>query len=84
MRQPNVFGLRWQAVPGVFLAGTAQYDGWKSAEDNLGAGSTRNVWAIGVGAEVLSATLIRLRTPLRLGYRTRTLPFGVARRTPDN
>jgi hypothetical protein len=69
------FGLRWQTVPGVFLAGTAQYDGWHAADADLGAGSSRNVWSVGVGAEVTSATVIRIRTPLRLGYRFRTLPF---------
>lgn len=68
-------GARWQAVPGVFLAGTAQYDGWKSAEATVGAGRARNVWALGLGAEVQRVTLLGLSTPLRAGYRTRTLPF---------
>jgi hypothetical protein len=69
------FGFRWQAVPGVFLAGTAQYEGWKSAEATLGTGVSRDVWGVAAGAEVLSATILGIRTPLRLGYRTRTLPF---------
>ena len=69
------FGARWQAVPGVFLAGTAQYDGWKAAESDLGAGTVRNVWSLGIGAEVQSASIFSIRTPLRAGYRTRTLPF---------
>ena len=71
------FGLRWQAVPGVFLAGSAQYDGWATASPDLHAGTdaSRNVWSLGAGAEVTSATLLGIHTPLRLGWRTRTLPF---------
>ena len=68
-------GVRWQAVPGVFLAGSAVYDGWKAAESGLGAGVVRNVWALGIGAEVQSTSVLGIRTPLRLGYRTRTMPF---------
>jgi hypothetical protein len=69
-------GLRWQAVPGVYLAGSAQYDGWARAAGDLGGGNAaQNVWAFGAGAEVTSATIIRVRTPLRLGYRRRTMPF---------
>ncbi len=76
---PNRFaaGLRWQVVPGVYVAGSAQYDGWARASSDIAAtGSTAlNVWSVGVGAEVQRATIIGLHTPLRVGYRTRTLPF---------
>jgi hypothetical protein len=69
-------GLRWQAVPGVFLAGSAQYDAWATASPDLrGTDASRNVWSIGIGTEVTSVTLLGIHTPLRLGYRMRTLPF---------
>jgi hypothetical protein len=71
-------GLRWHVVPGVFFAGTAQYDGWgRAAADLAGTGqeTARNVWTFAAGVEVPRVTLIKLHTPLRAGYRTRTLPF---------
>lgn len=72
------FGLRYQVVPGIFLSGAALYDGWGRADAELtaaGGEHARNVWSLSAGAEVLSATLIKLRTPLRIGYRWRQLPF---------
>ena len=68
-------GVRWQAVPGVFVGTTVQYDGWARASSTLGAAAVKNVLAISVGAEVQSVSMLGIRTPLRLGYRTRTLPF---------
>ena len=71
------FGARWQAVPGIFVGANAQYDGWARASGGLASTQAvaRNVWAFAVGAEVQSVSLASLHTPLRLGYRTRTLPF---------
>ncbi len=68
-------GVRWQAVPGVFVGTTFQYDGWSRAASTLGATAVKDVLAISVGAEVQSVSMLGIRTPLRLGFRTRTLPF---------
>lgn len=71
-------GLRWQVVPGVFLNGTAQYQNWSRADAELKAANeegARNTLGISIGAEVQSVTLMAIRTPLRIGYRTRQLPF---------
>jgi len=76
---PNEFaaGARWQAVPGVFLGVSGQYDGWGKAASALAATGqgAKNVWAVAAGAEVLRVSLLGLHTPLRLGVRSRTLPF---------
>jgi hypothetical protein len=71
-------GLRLELVPGVLLAGTAQWAGWSRADSALRAGGgdgARDTWSLGVGAEAQGVKLIRLRTPLRAGYRWRQLPF---------
>lgn len=70
-------GARWQVVPGVFFAASAQYDGWGRAGAALAAAGqgAKDVWALAAGAEVLSVSMLGLHTPLRLGVRSRTLPF---------
>lgn len=71
-------GLRVQPVRGVYLAGSASYDGWGRASTQLtaaGLEQARNVWSLSAGAEVPTVTLIKFRTPLRVGYRWRQLPF---------
>ena len=71
-------GLRWQPVPGVFLAGTAQYDLWSrtgAGLDTTGGVQALDVWSYSAGIEVLNFNLLFGRLPLRLGYRMRDLPF---------
>jgi hypothetical protein len=70
-------GVRLQVVPGVSLAGTAQWAGWSRANEALpqSSGGARDTWALSGGLEIQRVTLIRLRTPLRAGYRVRQLPF---------
>ena len=71
-------GLRLQAVPGVYLAGQAQWDGWSRANAALTAGGGEqalDVWTFSVGAEVPRFALLKFTTPLRIGYRSRQLPF---------
>jgi len=71
-------GLRLQAVPGVYLAGNAVWDGWSIANDDLTAGggeSSHDVWSLSAGADIQRATLVKFTTPLRIGYRWRQLPF---------
>ena len=77
---PTQLGLsaRIATVPGVFLSGVAQYAGWHAANADLlvaGKDGARDTWAFGVGLEALSTSVFGLRTPLRLGYRRRQLPF---------
>ena len=71
------FGARWQPVPGVYLAGSALYDAWSgtSGLDTAGGVAALDVWSYSAGLEVLNFPLVFLRTPLRLGYRARRLPF---------
>jgi hypothetical protein len=70
-------GVRLQVVPGVSVAGTAQWAGWSRADASLpqASGGSRDTWALSGGLEIQRVTLIRLRTPLRAGYRYRQLPF---------
>jgi hypothetical protein len=70
-------GLRWQAVPGVFLGGSFQYDTWGGANNVLSqtGQASKDVWSAAIGAEVQSVSILGLHTPLRLGARARTLPF---------
>ena len=79
-------GVRYQLVPGIQLAGTAQWAGWSRADGDLatsGGDGARNTWAVSAGAEVPRVTLIRLRTALRGGYRWRQLPFLSLGQTVD-
>lgn len=78
-------GLRLQVVPGVLVAGSAQWAGWGRADATLSTpgGGARDTWAMSAGAEVQRVTLIRLRTPLRAGYRWRQLPFLSLGQTVD-
>ena len=71
-------GLRWQPVPGVYLAGTAQYETWSktgASLDTTGGVQAHDVLSWSAGVEVLNFNLLFARTPLRLGYRARELPF---------
>jgi len=71
------FGLRWALVPGVTLAGSAQWAGWSRTNGYfpMASGGARDTWTLGAGVEIPRVTLVRLRTPLRAGYRVRQLPF---------
>jgi hypothetical protein len=70
-------GVRLQVVPGISLAGTAQWAGWSRANADIpqASGGARDTWALSGGLEIQRVTLIKLRTPLRAGYRFRQLPF---------
>jgi len=71
-------GARVQVVPGILAAATVQYQAWQRAAAALVAGGdqpSRNTWSLSAGAEVQRLNLGPVRTPLRLGYRWRQLPF---------
>jgi hypothetical protein len=77
---PSQFAVsaRLATVPGVFISGAAEYSGWGAANADLVAANkdgSRNVWALAGGMEVLNSSIFGLRTPIRLGYRYRQLPF---------
>ena len=70
--------VRLLTVPGVYVSGAAEYAGWGAANADLvaaGKDGARDVWAFGAGLEALNTSILGLRTPVRLGYRRRQLPF---------
>jgi hypothetical protein len=72
------FSARVAAVPGIYVSGAAEYAGWGAANADLvaaGKDGARDVWSLAAGAEVLNTSIFGIRTPLRLGYRHRQLPF---------
>lgn len=77
---PNSYGggVEITAIGGLLLAARAEWTGW-STMNNLGAGDVTGFdgWDFGVGAEASGPTLFGSSMPLRLGFRHRTLPFGV-------
>jgi hypothetical protein len=65
-------------VDGVTLATTVGHANWSVAAPDLrsaGQAPSRDVWSVGVGAEVTLLRLLGEVTPLRAGYRWRQLPF---------
>jgi len=65
---------------GVMVAATAIHDNWSVASADLvaaGQAPARDVWNVGIGAEVAMLKLFGETTPLRAGYRWRQLPFPV-------
>ncbi len=80
MPMEATLGGAFEVVPGVALAGTAQYAGWSRASGDLvaaGQSPARDVWAVGAGLDVDRANLLLARLPLRLGYRWRQLPLQI-------
>ncbi len=73
-------GLYVTPWDGVMFATTVIHDNWSVAAPVLVADSqppSRDVWSVGVGAEVTLLKLFGEVTPLRAGYRWRQLPFPV-------
>lgn len=73
-------GLYVTPWDGVMVATTVIHDNWSVAAPVLVAAkqpSSRDVWSVGVGAEVALLKLFGEVTPLRAGYRWRQLPFAV-------
>jgi hypothetical protein len=71
---------RYEAVPGVHLAGTLQHAGWARASDAVvatGLPAMRNTAAASAGLEVDRTNLLLVRAPVRLGYRWRQLPTQI-------
>jgi hypothetical protein len=73
-------GLYVSPFDGVTVATTFTHDNWSVAAPDLvalGQAPSRDVWSVGVGAEVALVKLFGQVTPLRAGYRWRQLPFPV-------
>jgi hypothetical protein len=73
-------GLYVTPWDGILVATTVIHDNWSVAAPTLVADSqppSRDVWSVGVGAEVALLKLFGQVTPLRVGYRWRQLPFAV-------
>jgi hypothetical protein len=73
-------GVYYAPVEGVTLATTVGYATWSAAANDLqaaGQPASRDVWSVGVGAEVALLKLGSQPTPLRVGYRWRQLPFPI-------
>jgi hypothetical protein len=73
-------GLYVVPVDGVTLATTIGHANWSVAASDLeaaGQGPSRDVWSVGIGAEVALLRMLGGVTPLRVGYRWRQLPFLV-------
>ena len=73
------FGAAYTPGPGIALAVSAQYAGWATATPDLRAtgDSAANVWSVSVGGEFDTFRRGQGRVPLRLGWRTRELPFAI-------
>jgi hypothetical protein len=78
---PDRFGvtLAWTAIPNTTFAARFDHVGW-SAMDGLGSAQldTYDASDIGLGVEVLGPRVGGAPSFVRLGYRTRTLPFAIA------
>jgi long-subunit fatty acid transport protein len=73
-------GLYVTPWDGVMVATTVIHDNWSVAASRLEAAGqppSRDVWSVGVGAEITLLKLFGEVTPLRAGYRWRQLPFPV-------
>ncbi len=74
------FGAEYGLVPGVVVAASLGYATWSRASADLvaaGQQGARNVWSLGVGAEVAALHMGGQPLPLRLGYEWRQLPFPI-------
>jgi hypothetical protein len=71
-------GLYFAPVQTLILSSTVRYSTWGAASSDLvaaGQDSSRNVWSVGLGAQVAALRMGGQVVPLRLGYRWRQLPF---------
>jgi hypothetical protein len=70
--------VRFDGITGVALAASWRWDGW-SRMDGLGSDSVHvsDSHDLGVGAEVQGPRVGSAVVPLRVGFRWRTLPFGL-------
>ncbi|HVO34106.1 MAG TPA: hypothetical protein VMT21_00995 [Gemmatimonadales bacterium] len=82
VRLPSELAGGLYVVPwdGITVATTIIHDSWSvAAPDLVAAGQlpSRDVWSVGVGAEIALLRMFGEVVPLRAGYRWRQLPFPV-------
>ena len=71
-------GVSFGGISGLLLAANVDWEGWSSL-NSLGESDlrARDSWDYGVGLEGRGPTMLGATLPVRLGFRRRTLPFGV-------
>jgi hypothetical protein len=69
-------GVRFDGIPGASLSARADWEGWSSLQ-GLGSSNVRttDAWEYAAGADVAGPRLGTRVLQIRLGGRTRTLPF---------
>jgi len=88
VRLPTELAGGLYAAPwdGVTVATTVTHANWSVAAPDLvavGQAPSRDVWSVGVGAEVTLLRMFGELTPLRVGFRWRQLPFPVPEVNPS-
>ncbi|HWO89439.1 MAG TPA: hypothetical protein VNL98_09855 [Gemmatimonadales bacterium] len=74
------FGVHATPAPSIGVAATVQRAGWSRARAALvaaGQGPPRDAWSVGIGIEIQNVDFGLFHSPLRLGWRTRQLPFPI-------
>ncbi|MBM4185217.1 MAG: hypothetical protein FJ207_13535 [Gemmatimonadetes bacterium] len=70
-------GASSQLAPGLTLAASASRADWSGTEGDLLSGEAGAATSVGLGLELAQAQLFGRTTPLRAGFRRRTLPFAL-------
>lgn len=71
-------GAAGRVSSGTLVALSGEWAGWSAASEGLSGGEARDTWSAGAGVEWEGLRLAGRMVPLRLGARTRTLPFTVS------
>lgn len=71
-------GAAGRVSSGTLVALSGDWAGWSAASEGLTEGAARDTWSAGAGVEWEGLSLAGRMVPLRLGARTRTLPFAVS------
>lgn len=77
---PTRFGgsLEFTGISGITLAGRLGWTGWSNLESlSLTGVPVTDTWDFGAGLEGRGPSLLGVDPALRIGYRHRTLPFGL-------
>lgn len=70
--------IEYTGITGIALAGRAGWTGWSSLEGLSVTGApVRDTWEYGFGLEGRGPSVFSLEPALRLGYRSRELPYGL-------
>ena len=78
-------GIYVGTLQGITVSSFVSHANWSVASADLvaaGQSGARDVWSLGVGAQVMALKMFGQVTPLRAGYRWRQLPFLVPEPNP--